>query len=262
MTPRPPVLSCSDVRISYFDQTVVDGISLEVNRGELVTIIGQNATGKSTLLRAFCNLKPIDAGDVYLNGESIYVIPERDFARQVAFLPQSLSVPMGLTVGDLVLRGRTPHYPKYAMRGSAEDHAEVNRVLDQVGLGASSDRDLNSLSGGELQRVWIAFALVRNPEVLILDEPTSHLDARYQKQLMELLVDLKKQDIAILTVLHDVSLAVAFSDRLIGLDQGAIAFDRNVKYGNLVEDISRVLEIDMESIRDSEGDFYVSPKWR
>ena len=254
-------ISCRNLQISYEADPVIHSVDMEVTPGQLVAIIGENASGKSTLLRGLARLQKLDDGDVYLRGTRCDELHDREFARRVAYLPQTPSVVPDMSVRALVERGRTPHFPTYAVNGSAVDRVEVDNALEQVGLTASADRSLKILSGGELQRAWVAFALVRSPEVLLLDEPTSHLDVRYQRELMQLLSELKEKGIAIIVAMHDISLAIAFADRVIGLDSGKIAFDCFADSENILEDLGNVLHSKLLSFRTTEGSLAVVPDW-
>ena len=200
------------------ERKIVDGASLVLESGECVGLIGPNGSGKSTLLRMLYRaLKPTH-GDVLLLDQNISVIPERQFARQVAVLTQESTPGFDTTVTELVMMGRIPHQSKWSP-DSVHDHAIVREALQQVGALQLSGRSLADLSGGEKQRVLLARALAQQPKVLLLDEPTNHLDIRYQLEVMGLL---KRQRLSSIVALHDLNIAAHYCDRLVLMDQGRI----------------------------------------
>ncbi|GEE00813.1 iron-dicitrate ABC transporter ATP-binding protein [Gordonia spumicola] len=215
-------LSADDIRLSYGDRVIVDGLDLDVPAGVITSIVGANGCGKSTLLRALSRLLKPESGRVLLDGEDISAKRSRDVARVLGLLPQSPVAPEGITVSDLVGRGRHPHQRAMA-RWTAHDYAAVAGALDATGIADLADRSVDELSGGQRQRVWIAMALAQETDILLLDEPTTFLDVAHQVEVLDLLTDLREaRGTTIVMVLHDLNLAARYSDRLIAMRSGSI----------------------------------------
>ena len=167
------------LQVSYGAAPVVNGVDLALPAGEITAIIGPNGCGKSTLLRAFARLLAPLAGVVLLDGTDVHRRPTREVARELGLLPQGATCPDGLTVEDLVARGRHPHRGRWRP-WSAEDQGQVDAALDQTTLGDLRDRLVDELSGGQRQRAWIAMALAQDTPTMLLDEPTTYLDLAHQ----------------------------------------------------------------------------------
>lgn len=208
---------------------LVGGIYLSVVAGEWLTVIGPNGAGKSTLLRAMAGLMPYH-GSLRVGEHEVATASPRTLARQLAVVVQRPTIPVATTVADHVMLGRTAHLGWLQGEG-VRDRVLVAEVLDQLGLTAMADRDLATLSGGELQRVLLARALVQQPRVLLLDEPTSALDVGHQMEVLAL-VDALRRDhgLTVISTMHDLTLAGEFTDRLVLLDGGAV-----VRQGTPVE---------------------------
>jgi iron complex transport system ATP-binding protein len=207
----------------YGEKSIVQEINFTLSSREWVSILGANGSGKSTLLRLLSRILSPQRGTVLLDGKAIHTQSAQTVAQTLALLPQQQTVPPGLTVRQLVSLGRAPHQPWWRWELNADDRKQVTLALESTGLVPYSDHPVETLSGGERQRVFLALALAQSPQVLLLDEPTTYLDLRYQLELLELLKDLNHhQGIAILTVLHDVNLAARFSDRLALLKSGKL----------------------------------------
>ena len=198
-------LECRGLRTGYGDREVLHGIDLEVAEGEWVAVIGPNGSGKSTLLRAVAGTLP-GAGEVLVTGNSANGVARKDRSRLVAMVPQNPVIPDGMTVLDYVLLGRTPYIPVWGTE-SGNDLRVARRVVAELDLEAMVDRVLQSLSGGELQRVVLARALAQEAPVLLLDEPTTALDVGHQQQVLELVDRLREtRSIAVLAAMHDLKL--------------------------------------------------------
>ena len=182
-------LEARDLAAGYRDSRILDGLSLDIPPGRITAIVGANACGKSTLLRALSRLLVPASGAVLLDGRSVHAMPARQLARRLGLLPQSPTAPEGITVLDLVGRGRHPHQGLLG-RWTAEDEAAVAQALDATGTADLAERAVDELSGGQRQRVWIAMALAQKTGVLLLDEPTTYLDINHQVEVLDLLVDL------------------------------------------------------------------------
>lgn len=215
-------LHAEKIRLSYGDRVIVDALDLEVPPGLITSIVGANGCGKSTLLRALARLLGPTSGHVILDGKDISSQRSRDVARVLGLLPQSPVAPEGITVADLVGRGRHPHQRALA-RWTAHDYEAVADALDATGIADLADRSVDELSGGQRQRVWIAMALAQETDILLLDEPTTFLDVAHQVEVLDLLTDLREaRGTTIVMVLHDLNLAARYSDRLIAMQSGRI----------------------------------------
>ena len=205
----------------YPDRKVLREISFSVAKGSLTALIGPNGCGKTTLLRTAARRLSASGGRILLEGRPIEEYGRKEFARTAAFLPQNRSVP-GITVRALVSHGRFP-YLGFSRRLRAADRAAVRRALEITATGDWAERDLRELSGGERQRVYLAMALAQDTGTILLDEPTAFLDLYRQFELLELLRRLCDEGKAILIVLHDLALALQYSDQLVLLEQGRMA---------------------------------------
>ncbi len=200
----------------------LDGVSLTVPRGQMCGIIGPNGSGKTTLLRAIHGILSPERGTVFLEGRPVAEMSPRQVAALAGTVPQRAGKGFGFTVHEIVSMGRAPHVPPLA----AETQADVETVwkaMAQTGIQHLARRSVDSLSGGEFQRVLIARALAQDPRVLLLDEPTAHLDLRYQMEIMDLLLALRRSGLALVAAVHDVNLASVFCDRLVLLRAGRVA---------------------------------------
>lgn len=200
---------------------VVRGISLTARAGRVTTLLGPNGCGKSTLLRTMSRLLVPRSGRVEVGGADVHRLSARDSARRVAVLPQHPVAPAGLTVGELVARGRHPHRPRW--RGaSALDRAAVAEALERTGTAALADCDVSRLSGGQRQRAWLAMAVAQDTPVLLLDEPTTYLDPAHAIEMLELVRGLAADGRTVVMVLHDLALAAAYSDDVAVLKDGVV----------------------------------------
>ncbi|GLW06070.1 iron-enterobactin transporter ATP-binding protein [Microtetraspora sp. NBRC 13810] len=215
-------LQASGVRLGYGDRIIVDGLDLGIEAGTVTTIIGPNGCGKSTLLRALGRLLKPAGGEVLLDGKRIDRIPTREVAKILGVLPQAPVAPEGLTVADLVARGRHPHQTWYR-QWSSDDESAVSEALSMTGLLDLADRPLDELSGGQRQRAWISMALAQGTELLLLDEPTTFLDLAHQVEVLELVRRLHAEaGRTIVMVLHDLNLAARYADRLVAMRAGRV----------------------------------------
>lgn len=218
----PSALEIRDLSAGYGEATILSGLSLGLPRGRITAIVGANACGKSTLLRAMSRLLPPRAGQVLLDGAEIHRLPPRQLAQKLGLLPQTPIAPEGITVLDLVSRGRHPHQGLFG-RWTAEDDAAVAEALRMTATEALADRMVEDLSGGQRQRVWIAMALAQQTDVLLLDEPTTYLDINHQIEVLDLLTDLNRaRDTTVVMVLHDLNLAARYADLLVAVADGRV----------------------------------------
>ncbi|QUD83371.1 ABC transporter ATP-binding protein [Gordonia polyisoprenivorans] len=215
-------LSARDLVVGYDDRIVIDGLDVDIPDAAITTIIGPNGCGKSTLLRCLARLLPARSGVVRLDGTDITKIKPKTVARTLGILPQNPVAPEGLTVEDLVSRGRHP-YQKWYQQASAEDEAAVALALELTSTTDLADRTLDALSGGQRQRVWIALALAQGTDLLLLDEPTTYLDLAHSLEVLDLVHSLKTEHgKTVVMVLHDLNLAVRYSDSLFVMNDGQL----------------------------------------
>ncbi len=217
-----PRLEIEQLTLGYGDRNVVHDLDLVIAPGDVTAIVGPNACGKSTLLRSLTRLLPPRTGRVLLDGKEVHATPAKQLARRMGLLPQSPIAPEGITVGELVGRGRHPHQ-RVLTRWSTADDLAVTAALRATDTLELMDRAVDELSGGQRQRVWIAMALAQETEVLLLDEPTTFLDISHQIEVLDLLTDLNRNaGTTIVMVLHDLNLAARYADHLIALHDGRL----------------------------------------
>jgi len=233
-------LVARDITIGYDKKTISAHLDLDVPAGRFTAIIGPNACGKSTLLRALSRLLKPSSGAVLLDGKDIHGRPAKEVARRLGLLPQSSIAPDGITVAELVARGRFPHQ-KLIKQWSAEDEVAVVAAMAATGVTDLSGELVDELSGGQRQRVWVAMVLAQQTPIMLLDEPTTFLDIAHQIELLELCVRLnREQDTTMVAVLHDLNQAARYADHLVVMKAGAIVAQgdpREVMTAELVEDV-------------------------
>ncbi|MFL5733147.1 MAG: ABC transporter ATP-binding protein, partial [Chloroflexia bacterium] len=213
------------LQVGYGERVVLDGLSLRVTQGEITALVGPNGSGKSTLLKTLGRLLKPKVGSVLLDGESIARMPTAEVARKVAVLPQGPVAPAGLTVAELVEQGRFPHAGALRMLRH-QDYAAISEALELTGMAEFAHRQLDSLSGGEKQRAWIALALAQATPVLLLDEPTTFLDIGHQLEVLDLVQRLNiEKGMTMVLVLHDLNQAARYAHRMVALHEGRIVAD-------------------------------------
>lgn len=215
-------LAAQALSAGYGDTLVLEDLDFAVPPGRITAIVGANACGKSTLLRTMSRLLFPRKGRVVLDGKSIHELPTRALARTLGLLPQSPIAPEGITVADLVSRGRHPHQGMFSRWTRSDDEA-VAAALQTTHTADLAERPVDELSGGQRQRVWIAMALAQETELLLLDEPTTFLDISHQVEVLDLLTDLNRtRGTTIVMVLHDLNLAARYADHLVAMREGQI----------------------------------------
>ena len=217
----PASLCARDVSLGYSDDPVIQGLTLEVPDDSFTIIIGPNACGKSTLLRGLARLLRPSSGSVLLDGSEIHKQKSKEVAKRLGLLPQSSLAPDGITVADLVARGRFPHQNAMPTWSSA-DEAAVSGAMAATNVTELSKRLVDELSGGQRQRVWVAMALAQQTGHLLLDEPTTFLDIAHQIDLMELFAELHRGGTTLVAVLHDLNHAARYATHLVAMRDGEI----------------------------------------
>ncbi|MBC2906180.1 ABC transporter ATP-binding protein [Streptomyces cupreus] len=239
-TPAPR-LRAENLTLSYDQRTVATGLGVDIPDHSFTVIIGPNACGKSTLLKALARMLKPKAGEVYLDGAAIASYRTREVARRLGLLPQSSTAPGGITVGDLVARGRYPHQ-RLLKQWSADDEAAVTAAMRQTGVLELADRPVDDLSGGQRQRVWLAMVLAQQTPILLLDEPTTFLDIAHQVEVLDLCAALHaRKGHTVVAVLHDLNQACRYATHLIVMRPGgevaAEGDPASVMTAELIEDV-------------------------
>jgi iron complex transport system ATP-binding protein len=215
-------LRARELTLGYDAAPVVSELSLEILPGRITALVGPNGCGKSTLLRGLARLVKPRGGAVYLDGDAIQKLPTKQVAARLGLLPQAPVAPEGLTVEDLVARGRYPHQ-SWLRQWAREDETAVEQALAATAMREMRDRPVDELSGGQRQRAWIAMALAQETEIMLLDEPTTYLDLAHQVEVLDLLHELnERQGRTIVLVLHDLNQACRYADHLVALRAGRI----------------------------------------
>lgn len=216
-------LAAEGLSLAYdSDRLVCNDLTVDIPHGRITAIVGANACGKSTLLRGLARLLKPTAGTVVLDGHDIHRLSTKDVATRLGMLPQQPVAPEGITVSDLVARGRSPHQ-RFFRQWSRADEAAVDAALEATRTTDLADRPVDELSGGQRQRVWIALALAQGTPLMLLDEPTTFLDLAHQVEVLDLLAELNEtEERTIVVVLHDLNLACRYAQHLIAMKDGAI----------------------------------------
>ncbi len=212
-------LEAQDLHAGYHGKDVIEGLGLEVHSGDFIGIIGPNGSGKTSLLKTLSRALRPREGVVYLSGEDIYELSAREVARRLAMVSQDPAVAFAFSVMEVVLMGRNPHLGRLKAAG-ARDLEVVREAMVSSHVWHLADRPVNELSGGERQRVIIAQALAQSPHLLLLDEPTQHLDIHHQLALLEMLAEMCCQGLAVVMVMHDINLAAQYCQQLIMISRG------------------------------------------
>lgn len=240
------MISCKNLKVGYEEKVIIENLSLSINKGEVVSIIGPNGCGKSTLLKTLSRIIKPMSGGIYIQNESIKNLKSKHISQKVCLLSQHNDAPGDLTVEELVYFGRIPHKKWYESKTKSDEEI-VNWAIENTGLKRYKNTHINSLSGGERQRAYIAQALCQKPDILLLDEPTTYLDISYQLEVMELVREInEKFNITIVMVLHELNQASKYSDRLVIMKDGEIVSDGCPKEVINKETIKQVYKIECD----------------
>ncbi len=221
MTTQHPALEARGLVVAYDGKVVVDGVDLALPEGSFTVILGPNASGKSTVLRALARVLKPESGDVLFDGRALGEYGSKELARRMGLLPQDAIAPEGMRVADLVSRGRYPHHSALQRWTSADDTA-TRDALAATNTADLAERYVDQLSGGQRQRVWVALLLAQQTPVMLLDEPTTFLDIAHQYELLDLLRELNEQGKTVIAVLHDLNQAARYADNLVLMKEGRV----------------------------------------
>ena len=250
------MLEIKNICAGYDKKRVISDVSFEVERGSIVSVIGANGCGKSTLMRSIAGVLELWDGEVVIDGEPAKDLGRLGVARRISYLAQGKGVP-DMTVGQMVLHGRFPHL-SYPRRYSGRDRKIAHDAMGAVGILDLADRPMSMLSGGMRQNAYIAMALAQDTDYILLDEPTTYLDASHQMALMDMLCGLSERNKGIVAVLHDIPLALGYSDKILLMHEG-----RALLFGSPEEIYkSGVIEkvLGLTVLRDENGGYYTSYK--
>lgn len=253
------LLELRGVSASYGRRRVLHGVDLEVEAGEVVALLGPNGAGKSTLVAVVSKVVPFESGEVRVAGAALGSLDRRELARRLAVVPQAAALPEGFRVGEIVQMGRTPYLRPFAPPSAADEEA-VGRALEATDAAALVDRRVEELSGGERQRVVLARALAQRPQLLLLDEPTSHLDLRHQVEVARSAQAAARAGVGVLFVAHDLNLAARLCDRVVLLSEGRVVASGPPERVLEPQRLSSVYQTEVEVRSTPQGPLVV-PRW-
>ncbi|MBI6851997.1 Fe(3+) dicitrate ABC transporter ATP-binding protein FecE [Pseudomonas cichorii] len=243
------ILQAQQLDIGYGDTRIVQSLSFSPPPGKVTALIGPNGCGKSTLLKAFARILTPQAGKLSLDGQAYAQLSPRELARKIAFLPQVLPIPEGVSVRQLVAYGRSPHNSLWG-RLSGADRSSVDQALQRMELETLAERPLSDLSGGQRQRAWLAMVLAQDAAIVLLDEPTTYLDISHQVELLDLMRQLSAEGKTVITVLHDINQACRYADHLAVMQAGRLVASGTPDEVLDAELVSRVFDVRVQIMRE------------
>ncbi|MCF8977702.1 Fe(3+) dicitrate ABC transporter ATP-binding protein FecE [Pseudomonas syringae] len=243
------ILQAQQLDIGYGATRIVQDLSFSPPPGKVTALIGPNGCGKSTLLKAFARILTPQAGSLSLDGKAYRDLSARDLARKVAFLPQVLPIPEGVSVRQLVAYGRSPHNSLWGRLSGADQHS-VEQALQRMELETLADRPLFDLSGGQRQRAWLAMILAQDAAIVLLDEPTTYLDISHQVELLDLMRALSAEGKTVITVLHDINQACRYADHLAVMQAGRLVASGTPGDVLNAELVCRVFDVQVQIMRE------------
>ncbi|KIQ33122.1 MULTISPECIES: Fe(3+) dicitrate ABC transporter ATP-binding protein FecE [Pseudomonas syringae group] len=243
------ILQAQQLDIGYGATRIVQDLSFSPPPGKVTALIGPNGCGKSTLLKAFARILTPQAGSLSLDGKAYRDLSARDLARKVAFLPQVLPIPEGVSVRQLVAYGRSPHNSLWGRLSGADQHS-VEQALQRMELETLADRPLSDLSGGQRQRAWLAMILAQDAAIVLLDEPTTYLDISHQVELLDLMRALSAEGKTVITVLHDINQACRYADHLAVMQAGRLVASGTPGDVLNAELVCRVFDVQVQIMRE------------
>lgn len=244
------LLSAHKLQIGYGEKLIVKDLNLQINKGEITSIIGANGCGKSTILKTLARVHSAKSGSIYLDGKMIHKIPTKEIAKKMAILPQTPEAPGGLTVYELISYGRFPHQGGFG-RLSEHDRHVIEWALDVTRLTEFAHQAVDALSGGQRQRAWIAMAIAQETGLLLLDEPTTYLDMAHQLEVLKLLKKLNEDEgRTIVMIVHDLNHAARFSDYMFALRKGKIIKEGTPGEVMTKQVLKEIFNIDAEIVKD------------
>ncbi|WP_449122257.1 Fe(3+) dicitrate ABC transporter ATP-binding protein FecE [Pseudomonas viridiflava] len=243
------ILQAQQLDIGYGATRIVQDLSFSPPPGKVTALIGPNGCGKSTLLKAFARILTPQAGSLTLDGKAYRDLSARDLARKVAFLPQVLPIPEGVSVRQLVAYGRSPHNSLWGRLSGADQHS-VEQALQRMELETLADRPLSDLSGGQRQRAWLAMILAQDAAIVLLDEPTTYLDISHQVELLDLMRALSAEGKTVITVLHDINQACRYADHLAVMQAGRLVASGTPGDVLNAELVCRVFDVQVQIMRE------------
>ncbi|MBX8612770.1 Fe(3+) dicitrate ABC transporter ATP-binding protein FecE [Pseudomonas cichorii] len=243
------ILQAQQLDIGYGDTRIVQALSFSPPPGKVTALIGPNGCGKSTLLKAFARILTPQSGTLSLDGQAYSQLSPRELARKIAFLPQVLPIPEGVSVRQLVAYGRSPHNSLWG-RLSGADRSSVDQALLRMELEALAERPLSDLSGGQRQRAWLAMVLAQDAAIVLLDEPTTYLDISHQVELLDLMRQLSAEGKTVITVLHDINQACRYADHLAVMQAGRLVASGTPEEVLDAELVGRVFDVQVQIMRE------------
>jgi iron complex transport system ATP-binding protein len=243
------ILQARQLDIGYGATRIVQDLSFSPPPGKVTALIGPNGCGKSTLLKAFARILTPQSGSLTLDGQTYARLSARELACKIAFLPQVLPIPEGVSVRQLVAYGRSPHNSLWG-RLSGADRTRVDQALQRMELDTLADRPLSDLSGGQRQRAWLAMILAQDAAIVLLDEPTTYLDISHQVELLDLMRQLSAEGKTVITVLHDINQACRYADHLAVMQAGRLVTSGTPEEVLNAELVCRVFDVQVQILRE------------